>query len=373
MFAVSVTSTCTPSALDIRIANLERDNDVYHKHYMNATDSDEKSRILKTICLTTKILAMLMKEESTGLKSLCDVIIDAIIVVYGLEINHGSLEEILQAGGVPSPKGSIITKMKQYFADQVTLVLSTGDSNLAVDVYRRAHFLPGPADIDRLLQSGISVVGRCKWAYQAVVLFGHRGHVPVALKLLTNEFEVESLKYLCTLSIDCPTIIKFELVDNSRYLLMPRLVSNLVELGPLHEISQVSFCNDMVSAVEYLHNLRLAHMDVKPANVGIDEAGRFILIDIGNAAVFGKETTITDLFLPLDYAIRNGQSTARAEADFALIAVTLLLNLAPSYQLHLRMTVALIFEHLRCAGCAESVVRVLLRNTVSAVLEDCIA
>ena len=52
----------------------------------------------------------------------------------------------------------------------------------------------------------------CSYAerFSTVILYGHNGSVPTALKRLVNQDEVERLIHLSTLHIDCPTIIKFQ-------------------------------------------------------------------------------------------------------------------------------------------------------------------
>ena len=52
----------------------------------------------------------------------------------------------------------------------------------------------------------------------------------------------------------------------------------------------------MKAAMDHLHGLGVALMDVKPANIGITESGTFVLIDVGNAAVFGNATEVAELF-----------------------------------------------------------------------------
>jgi serine/threonine protein kinase len=133
---------------------------------------------------------------------------------------------------------------------------------------------------------------------------------------------------------------------------MPRLTSSLADLKPLTKDAQTSYCHDTISAVEYLHRLNVAHMDIKPANIGITWDGRFVRIDIGNAAKFGELIDVTDAFVPLDFTIRGGLP-ARADVDFGLIATALLSKLAPS--MPPRMHLVVVIDSLRVLNCAESV------------------
>jgi serine/threonine protein kinase len=283
----------------------------------------------------------------------------------GLDFEPRVLDDIVKAGGVLHPEPVVLERMHYFFGSQVVAILLAKDAELAKFTYDLASSLPSTATKRRLVAAGISIEENCAKDARMIILFGHRDTVPVALKRLTNPGEIARLRYLSTLNFDCPTIIRFELTQNNQFLLMPRLTSNLMDLNPLSISAQTSFYNDIVGACEYLHDHRMAHMDIKPENVGISEQGRFILIDIGNAARFGVQTDVTDCFVPTNFVITPVGLTAQAAVDYGLIATTLLAKLSPSFFSQPRLSLVSIFERLRNAGCAENVVEALAVRLLS--------
>lgn len=200
---------------------------------------------------------------------------------------------------------------------------------LAKRIYQQAADLPSTSTNRRLIDAGISVLERCSKSDTIEIIYAHNAvGASICLKRLANADEVDRLTYLVSLEIDCPCIVKFKFVDGTNFLLMPRLVSNLMEVNALFPEAQISICNDMISAVEYLHHLHVAHMDIKPENIGITMEGKFVLIDIGNAAQFGIQTYVTDKFVPLDFTVIRGSMPAQPVVDFGLIATTLLFKLS---------------------------------------------
>jgi serine/threonine protein kinase len=98
----------------------------------------------------------------------------------------------------------------------------------------------------------------------------------------TDEFE--QLQHICTLSISHPSIILFEEFNNWNFIKMPRVLSTLQELKPLDDTRQIALFEHLSSALLYLHSKSVAHMDVKPENIGL-EHGTFMLLDLGSAVL----------------------------------------------------------------------------------------
>ena len=280
-----------------------------------------------------------------------------------------SLVGILQRK-VRWPNEDVVRRMRSYYSVRVLNILLEDDANSAEEVYNLSRLLPSTATGLRLRESGITILERCNQyvgSDSTVILYGQKDAEPVALKRLVKSDEIERLQYLSTLNISCPTIIKFELIQNNQYVLMPRLISNILEGNLTTPSAQIRLCTDMISAVEYLHNLGLAHMDIKPANIGVNEQGTCILLDIGNATTIGNRAEVTEEFVPLDFAVsRRGELVASPAVDFGLIAATLLSKLLQSQsKTFSRMRVGTIIKNLTTASCDESVVQSLsgrLRN-----------
>lgn len=243
-----------------------------------------------------------------------------------------SVEDVVRRAGI-TPNATIIRRMSYFYPRHVTAIQG-GDTGLAAELYRRASAHPDTASTRNfLIGKDITILeGSGSFATQTVV-YGHRNHVPVAVKILSKDVhgkELSRLVHLASKEISCASIIKFVLLSQDCYhfLVMPRLVSSLLEINHFFPESQKAFWTGIVAAVEYLHEQGLAHLDIKPANVGVDQDGNFILIDVDNVARLNDVTKVTDEYVPLDFTIRHeGECIARADIDFGLIATTLLAKL----------------------------------------------
>jgi serine/threonine protein kinase len=82
----------------------------------------------------------------------------------------------------------------------------------------------------------------------------------------------------------------------------------------------------MKSALEALHAMELAHMDVKPANICRAPGGNpFTLIDVGSTTPFGEQAASTRAFVPSDLqASGKARLTSEARIDWWMLAMTLM-------------------------------------------------
>jgi serine/threonine protein kinase len=111
------------------------------------------------------------------------------------------------------------------------------------------------------------------------------------------------------------------------FLLMPRYISTLADLKPLTPERQGLLLAQVTAALQYLHGKGVAHMDVKPDNIAMNQSGEFILIDIGNAAPFGTLTDVTSMFVPGGFDIVHGRLAASSHVDFCQLVMTFLAKL----------------------------------------------
>ena len=121
--------------------------------------------------------------------------------------------------------------------------------------------------------------------------------MPVAVKELKanmfksefvrNKFIEEANQYLY---LDHPNIVKlydFIITDENHYLVMEYVDGkNLYEYmtvvtGPLPLQNVALFMNEVLSALEYVHNYDLVHLDVKPSNIMLSSHNRVKLVDFG--------------------------------------------------------------------------------------------
>eukprot|EP00760_Papus_ankaliazontas_P012088 PhM_4_TR15186/c0_g1_i1/m.46554 len=57
----------------------------------------------------------------------------------------------------------------------------------------------------------------------------------------------------------------------------------LKDFGPLHEKQAVMYCTQILTGLEYLHNMRVVHRDLKGENLLVDKKGRVKLADFGTS------------------------------------------------------------------------------------------
>lgn len=83
---------------------------------------------------------------------------------------------------------------------------------------------------------------------------------------------------------------------------MPRMTAFLDEAqSHIFDVASITkIVVDLLPALQYLHSNGVAHMDIKPANIGLDPQGNHLLIDLGSAVAFGELTPVTKEFLPSD-------------------------------------------------------------------------
>ena len=103
------------------------------------------------------------------------------------------------------------------------------------------------------------------------------------------------------------------------YMTMPKLVSTLEHISLLSASDTRDLWDNMRSALEYLHALGFAHMDVKPSNICVDASERCVLVDLGSLERFGNWMVLMCVYVFCDMDL--GFSTAAI--DWWMLAMTL--------------------------------------------------
>ena len=104
---------------------------------------------------------------------------------------------------------------------------------------------------------------------------------------------------------------------------MPRMAATLSQmphLAPEHALTLVQHLSDGLS---YLHTLGVAHADVKPDNIALQEPERFVLIDVGSVTTFGQRVHSTPAYVPRDVPVTNDMVVSCASLDWFMLGMTL--------------------------------------------------
>ena len=87
--------------------------------------------------------------------------------------------------------------------------------------------------------------------------------------------------------------------------------------------TSIQLYNEIKIAIDYLHSKNYAHMDIKPANICMND-GKIFLIDLQSIALFGQKTYSTNSYLPFELIPKNTNFTISSkETDYWMLAMTL--------------------------------------------------
>ncbi|KAG5459333.1 MAG: kinase-like domain-containing protein, partial [Olpidium bornovanus] len=132
------------------------------------------------------------------------------------------------------------------------------------------------------------------------IAFGIRisDFLPVAFKTVSNrslfETELAFLRYLgaCRLTARCPHIVRLTDTftdDNGEPVLVFRKLDQLA-WADLDLITIARQAKELMTALRAIHSVGIAHLDVNPSNMMMDNKGRLVLIDFGLARECIKES-----------------------------------------------------------------------------------
>jgi len=115
------------------------------------------------------------------------------------------------------------------------------------------------------------------------------------------------------------------------YLENGSLADLLEQSGVLSEQKALSYISEVANALSYLHQNKINHLDIKPANILIDDRGKAVLIDFGVAKhydVVGIETStlvagISKGYSPPEQLMPGGVSSFAPTADVYALGATL--------------------------------------------------
>ena len=222
---------------------------------------------------------------------------------------------------------NVMRRIYSRFSVRLALVLESGDKNIAEDLYRDAEHLPSLVTRENFSAEGVTLDGPLFEGSTLTVCF--KGlQVLVAKCLDSKEYARAIALQSLAASSAAPRsahVVDFELrvVHLKEFMLMPRMAATLSQmphLAPEHALTLVQHLSDGLS---YLHRLGVAHADVKPDNIGLQEPERFVLIDLGSVTAFGQRVHSTPAYVPRDVPVTNDAVVSCASLDWCMLGVTL--------------------------------------------------
>ena len=122
------------------------------------------------------------------------------------------------------------------------------------------------------------------------------------------------------------TSFDFIKTNTDKNLMMMPLYQNTLEMFLMADGDKcvpIQLYKEIKVAIDYLHSKNYAHMDIKPANICMND-GKIILIDLQSIAPFGEKTYSTNAYLPLELIPQNINFTISSkETDYWMLAMTL--------------------------------------------------
>ena len=108
-------------------------------------------------------------------------------------------------------------------------------------------------------------------------------------------------------------------------------LADKVKSGALPESDAVRYIRQVASALEFVHSKRMMHLDVKPANILLDDTDSAVLIDFGLAKQYddaGTQTSTTPVgishgYAPMEQYKRGGVGTFSPATDIYSLGATL--------------------------------------------------
>ena len=234
-----------------------------------------------------------------------------------------TFEELLVEGGLRRANLSCgaLRRARIKYANSILLAAHERNATLAVDVYEAAARLPSTSTQLQLSIAGYRMNGPLFDLSELTICY--KGERVYVLKCLDPNEAARIATFCEACASALPLgITPFEIMDSPGHkvvMIMPKFATTLEPVPYLSEDGVLGFWNRVRNALNSLHALGFAHMDVKPSNICFNEAGEMFLIDLGSISRFGEVSSSTDAYVPHDFGSRR----AHASLDWWMLAMTL--------------------------------------------------
>ena len=216
---------------------------------------------------------------------------------------------------------NILRRARLRYPWIVTLAILEQNSASALDAYDKTRELPETTTVASLLLDGYVMNGALFPGSELIICYnGLKSNLLKGLN--TAEFNNACAFQEAISGRDvCPNIVDFRLYTRYKkhYMIMPKFETTLEPFAYLKIVDVRRLWVDISVALEFIHSLGFAYMDVKPANICVKSAESFVLIDLGSIVKFGKESSSTPAYVPCDF----GNKKASASFDWWMLAMTL--------------------------------------------------
>lgn len=172
---------------------------------------------------------------------------------------------------------------------------------------------------------------------------GNTQHASIATEgnvQIMDAFKLKFMKEARTIArLDHPNIIHIHDIfeeNGTAYYVMEyiegrSILDVLKEHGAFDEAQALQYVRQTAAALQHIHNERIVHLDVKPANILLRANGRVVLIDFGLAKQYneeGNQTSSTPVgishgYAPIEQYQNSGVSQFSPESDIYSLGATL--------------------------------------------------
>eukprot|EP01032_Pedospumella_encystans_P009917 gene9917-11633_t len=234
---------------------------------------------------------------------------------------------------------STMSYLTSNFASQFLAIVGNGDTVGAESLYKKCSArvkTPTRADmiskINGLELDGVDPASK----FQIGFVTENDDLLPKLLKPVRDEDAALRMRHVASLNLDHPNIMKHAVHSASSGVIVvmefcpatlsmyPRPFPAEAGLGRTTAIDVV--ITQILDGLKYLHERGVGHHDVKPANLGVTQCGKVVLIDLDSVEELGKlswETTVS--FVPRDMPGRKRDSfVVSEEHDYNMLAASVL-------------------------------------------------
>jgi serine/threonine protein kinase len=243
------------------------------------------------------------------------------------------LIQLLAKGGVKRPERGVVQKMYRRFANRIQFQVDQQNSEAIANTYFDAKMLPSTTTQLDLKTFGYAIDGPLHEGSEISFCVRTADEVPEILTLKPLD-DLEAERIIAFHGVVCnrqqhPHILPFSIVqlpNKPVYFISPCMPGTIEVIQGARVESAVALWNQISSALDYIHSLNFAHMDVKPSNIFVTPAAaRFVLGDLGSIACPGTITSATRPFVPTDFeSISGNRFRAAFSIDWWMLAITVL-------------------------------------------------